>query len=83
MQGTDEQAAGRKRTVHPLHLPKVHLPTYDETGAQAADWPLRRRRVTIGPIAYLAFCLLLWASCEPIATQTYQVRQRAFTYTPS
>jgi hypothetical protein len=83
VQGTDEQAAGRKRTVHPLHLPKVHLPTYDETGAQAAGWPLRRRGVTIGPIASLAFCLLLWSSCEPIATKTYQVRQRAFTYTPS
>jgi hypothetical protein len=83
VQGTDEQAAGRKRTVHPLHLPKVHLPTYDETGAQAAGWPLRRCRVTIGLIAYLAFCLLLSASCEPIATKTYQVRQRAFTYTPS
>jgi hypothetical protein len=82
VQGAHEQAPGRERTVHPLHLSKVHLPTYDETGAQAADWALRRRRLKIGPLVYLALCLLC-ASCEPIATKTYQVRQRAFTYTPS
>jgi hypothetical protein len=38
VQGTHEKAAHRERTIYPLHMPQVHLPTYDETRIQGADF---------------------------------------------
>ncbi|HZH48957.1 MAG TPA: patatin-like phospholipase family protein, partial [Nitrospira sp.] len=40
------------------------------------------RPVAIWPIGCLGICLL-FSACEAAATKTYQVRQRAFTYTPA
>ena len=34
------------------------------------------------PIGFLGLCFLL-SACETVATKTYQVRQRAFTYQPA
>jgi len=40
------------------------------------------RLVTRWPIGFLGLCFLL-SACETVATKTYQVRQRAFTYQPA
>lgn len=40
------------------------------------------RPVSIWPIGCLGICLL-FSACEAATTKTYQVRQRAFSYTPA
>jgi len=63
----------------------MHLSAYNETRAQAllpGSLTSMPRPVAIWPIGCLGICLL-FSACEAVATKTYQVRQRAFTYTPA
>jgi patatin-like phospholipase len=63
----------------------MHLSAYNEARAQALlpdSLTSMPRPVAIWPIGCLGICLL-FSACEAAATKTYQVRQRAFTYTPA
>ena len=36
MQGTDEEAPGRRRPIRSLHLPQMRVSAYDQAGPEAA-----------------------------------------------